>query len=281
MSSASKLGPLAALAAMVLAMPPLRSLAATDVMPLRVCADPNNLPFSNQRGDGFENRIATLVARDLGRPLAYYFQPQRRGFARSTLNAGRCDLIVGVLTGSDRVLTTRPYYRSTFVFVSRPAGPVIRSFDDRRLARLRVGIQLTGDDYGNPPPAQALASRGLAAVVRGFPVYGDYSHASPLRTIVDAVAANEIDAAAVWGPVGGYFAAREQQPLVVTPITPERRANGITFAFSIAMAVRTGDGDLKQRLDTVIRRRQPDIDRILRRFNVPVLAVDTDARRVS
>ena len=129
---------------------------------LRVCADPNNMPFSNRQRQGFENRIAELVARDCGRPLAYFWSPQRRGFIRNTLNAGRCDVVIGVPAQYDRVQPTRPYYRSTYAFVSRAtASARSESFDDPRLKTLTIGIQITGDDYDNPPAAQALAARHL------------------------------------------------------------------------------------------------------------------------
>src|ERR1043166_7174348 len=144
--------------------------------PLRVCADPNNMPFSNRNGQGFENRIAALVAHDLKRPLAYFWSPQRRGFIRNTLNAGNCDVVVGIPAAFGPLLSTRAYYRSSYVFVSRRDRHLrIRSFDDRRLRSLTIGVQITGDDYDNPPAAQALASRHMVENVRGYTVYGDYS----------------------------------------------------------------------------------------------------------
>ena len=136
--------------------------------PLRVCADPNNLPFSNRQGQGFENKIATLVAAELHRPLVYLWAPQRRGFIRGTLETGRCDVIIGVPAGYGRLQTTRPYYRSSYVFVARRDRALrIRSFDDVRLRALRIGIQVIGDDYANPPPAQALAAR-WSELIKGF-----------------------------------------------------------------------------------------------------------------
>src|SRR5689334_9687386 len=143
------------------------------VAAFRVCADPNNLPFSNSRGEGFENRIADILARDLRRPLTYTWRPQRRGFIRNTLNARECDVVIGVPAGFPLARTTRPYYRSTYVFVTRhDRRSRITSFDDPQLQRLRIGIQITGEDYNNPPPAIALASRHLVDHIRGFTVYG-------------------------------------------------------------------------------------------------------------
>src|SRR4051794_10896198 len=167
-----------------LATPPIGAMdrnpgppPVADPHVLRVCADPNNLPFSNRRGDGFENALARLVARELHRPLRYTWWPQRRGFIRNTLDAGACDVVMGIpAVGYDLVQPTLPYYRSTYVFVGRrTAGEPIRSFDDPRLSTLRIGLHLVGDDYNNPPPAEALARRGLAANVRGYSVYGDYT----------------------------------------------------------------------------------------------------------
>src|SRR4051812_7677072 len=135
---------------------------------LRVCSDPNNLPYSNEKQEGFENRIAELVARELNAELRYTWWAQRRGYIRNTIRAGLCDVYIGMPTGLDMLLLTRPYYRSTYAFVTRRAGPHIASFDDPRLKRLRVGVQIIGDDYANAPPADALAHRGIVKNVRGY-----------------------------------------------------------------------------------------------------------------
>ena len=161
------------------------------VPPLRVCADPNNLPFSNDRGEGFENRIAELLAADRHARVEYTWWAQRRGFVRNTLSAGACDLMIGVPSGADIALTTRPYYRSTYVFVSRAdRGLALGSFDDSRLRRLRIGVQMIGDDFANTPPAHALAARGMVQNIVGYSVYGDYSQPHPLSGIIDAVASH-------------------------------------------------------------------------------------------
>jgi mxaJ protein len=235
-----------------------------------VCADPNNLPFSNADQEGFENRIAEIVAADLGKTLRYFWQPQRRGFVRTTLGTGACDLIVGVPAAYDPVATTAPYYRSTYVFVTRPGQPRLRSFDDRRLRNLQIGIQLTGEDYENPPPALALARRHLGGQVHGFTVYGDYSSASPQRAVIDAVAERAIDTAVVWGPLAGYFAARAPQALVVSPVTPGALDVRLPFAFDIAMAVRRGDRERLAAVNGTLVRHRDDIKRILRGFHVPL-----------
>jgi mxaJ protein len=246
------------------------TMPAADV--LRVCADPNNLPFSNHRGEGFENAIAALVARDLGAGVRYFWEPQRRGFIRTTLNAGNCDIVIGLPAGYPLVASTRPYYRSTFVFVSRrDRGLRIHSFDDPRLASLRVGIQITGEDYDNPPPAQALASRRLAANVRGFTVYGDYSKPEPQRTVIDAVVDGRVDAAVVWGPLAGFFASRSGVPLDLDAVTPAVDRFALPFTFDIAMGVRKGNDALRARVDQVIARRRHQIRAVLQRYHVPLV----------
>jgi len=239
--------------------------------PLRVCADPNNLPFSNERGDGFENKIATLVARDLRRPLEYAWLPQRRGFVRHSLGTGRCDVVIGVPAQYGLLQPTASYYRSSYAFVSRRDRHLrIDSFDAPALKTLTIGIQLTGDDYNNPPAAQELALRHLVQNVRGFPIYGDYSRPDPQRTIVDAVADGRIDVAVVWGPLAGYYAQRESTPIDVRPIAAAGAGPASKFTFDIAMGVRRDDTALRSALDAVIARRGADIRRILREFGVPL-----------
>jgi mxaJ protein len=253
----------------------LAMLVATAVSssqpPLRVCADPNNLPFSNSRGEGFENRIAALLAHDLGRPLTYSWRPQRRGFIRNTLNARQCDVVMGVPAGFPLARTTQPYYRSTYVFVTRHHRPPIASLDDPQLRRLTIGIQIAGEDYNNPPPAIALASRHLVDHIRGFTVYGDYSDAAPQRAIIDAVANRRVDVAIVWGPLAGYFAARERVRLDLSPVSPPMAAPGVPFAFDIAMGVRRDDVELATALDAALVRQRDAIQRVLAQYHVPLV----------
>src|SRR5439155_16581302 len=220
---------------------------------LRVCADPNNMPFSNQRGEGFENKIATLVAHDMGRTVSYFWSPQRRGFVRNTPNANRCDVIMGVPSQFEPARPTRPYYRSSYVFVvRRDRGMRIQSFDDPRLTRMRIGIQLTGDDYDNPPAAQALAVRHIIQNVRGYTVYGDYATHDPQRDVIDAVADRAVDVAVVWGPLAGFFATHARVPMALTPVEPERDGPTRPFRFDISMGVRRTDDALRERLDRII-----------------------------
>src|SRR3954467_2835488 len=188
---------------------------------LRITADPNNLPFSNERGEGFENKIAELVARDLDANIEYSWRAQRRGFFRETLKENRCDLVLGVPAHFDMALTTTPYYRSSYVFVYRTDRKMnIRSLDDPILRELKIGIQMIGNDGRNTPPAHALANRGIIDNVAGYTVYGDYAEENPPARIMDAVARGEVDVAIVWGPLGGYFASKASVPLVVVPVEP-------------------------------------------------------------
>jgi mxaJ protein len=236
---------------------------------LRVCADPNNLPFSNARGEGFENRLAELVAHDLGMRVSYTWWAQHRGYLRNTLNAGACDVLMGVPAHLDRTETTRPYYRSTYVFVApRKRHLALRSFDDPALRRLRIGVQMIGDDFANSPPAHALSNRGIIGNVVGYSVIGDYSQPNPPARIVEAVARGDVDAAVVWGPLAGYFAARQPEPLDLTPVSPHADDN-LPFTFDISMAVRPGDDRRRASLDDFIARRRGAIDRILSAYHVP------------
>ena len=232
---------------------------------LRVCSDPNNLPFSNRGQEGFENRLATLIANDLHARVEYTWWAQRRGFLRNTLKAKECDVVMGLPSAMEMAATTRPYYRSTYVFVSKGLG--IKSFDDPRLKTLRVGVQLIGDDGANAPPAHALAARGIIENVRGYTVYGDYSKPNPPARIIDAVVDDEIDVAVVWGPLAGYFARGKN--LEITPVSPQIDVPFLPFVFDIAVGVRREDVALRQELDAILLRRKADIRRILDEYGVP------------
>ena len=237
---------------------------------LRVCADPNNLPFSNRRGEGFENALAALLARDLGATVRYTWWAERRGFFRNTLKAGLCDVVMGVPTSFEMALPTRPYYRSTYVFLTRrDGGPAVRSFDDPVLRRVRVGVQLLGKDGANTPPAHALSRRGVVGNVRGYTVYGDYRQDSPPARIVDAVARGEVDVAVVWGPLAGYYARRQKVPLTLVPVSPQIDLPFLPFVYDIAIGVRRGEKALRDEIDRVLERRRPEIDAILDRYGVP------------
>jgi quinoprotein dehydrogenase-associated probable ABC transporter substrate-binding protein len=237
---------------------------------LRVCADPNNLPFSNERLEGFENKLAELIAHDLNASLTYTWWAQRRGFIRHTLQAAACDLLMGVPQRLDAVLTTSPYYRSMYVFVYRPEdGLDVHSLDDPILRTIKIGVQLIGNDSANSPPAHALARRHITQNVVGYSVYGDYAQPNPTARIIEAVATGAVDVAVVWGPVASYFARLQPVPLTVVPVTPSWDSPALPFVFDIALGVRRGEEAFRAELDAILQRRRPDIQRILDEYGVP------------
>ena len=248
------------------------AVQADEPRTLRVCADPDNLPYSNRAEAGFENRIARLVAEELQASLTYAWQPLGRGFVRKTLGSQLCDVFIGVPAGFERVLTTRPYYRSGYVFVNRADGADgLVSFDDPRLPQLRIGVQLIGNDLAATPPAHALARAGATDNVVGYNVYGDGSAAERIGA---DLAAGRLDAALVWGPQAGYFTDHLAVPLAITPaIAP--RGFDLPFDFAIAIGVRKGAADLRRDLDAALARRAADIDAILDAYHVPRIAETT------
>ncbi|MGQ4808714.1 hypothetical protein NKDENANG_02102 [Candidatus Entotheonellaceae bacterium PAL068K] len=240
---------------------------------LRVCADPENLPFSNQRLEGFENKIAELMAKEFGASLTYVWWGQRRGFIRNTMKAtlpeARCDVVLGVPKEYDLVLTTKPYYRSTYVFVyAKDKGFQLQSLDDTILRQLKIGVHLLGEDYTNPPPVHALAARGVVDNVVGYDTF--YSVDNPSSRIIDAVASGEIDVSIVWGPIAGYFAKQQSVPLDLVPIPS--RPGGLPFAFDISMGVRRQDKELRVQLEDLLDRKQAEIQKILADYGIPLIA---------
>ena len=240
--------------------------------PLRVCADPNNLPFSNEKGEGFENELARLVGDELDRPVQYTWWAQRRGFFRSTLKDSLCDVVMGVPSSLEMVRRTKPYYRSSYVFVTRRDRHLgLRSLDDTALHHLKIGVPMVGDDYSSTPPAAAMIKRGLAGNLVSFSVYGDYGKPNPPARLIEAVRARDIDVAMAWGPLAGYFARDGDSSLVIAPVTPQIDLPFLPMTFDIAMGVRQGDSLFAARLDTIIDRRRGTIDSLLARYGVPRL----------
>jgi quinoprotein dehydrogenase-associated probable ABC transporter substrate-binding protein len=246
--------------------------AGANAAELRVCADPNNLPFSNNKGEGFENKIVALVAKDMNETVSYTWWAQRRGYVRNTLKAGLCDLWPGVATAVDMLATSRPYYRSTYVFVTRADRHLkIASYDDPQLRKLKIGVQLVGNDAMNTPPTHALARRGIIDNVRGYMLYGDYQKPNPPAAIVDAVAKGDVDVAVIWGPLAGYFAAREPVPLTLTPVKPAVDGAQWPMVFDISMGMRRHEPAFEAKINEILERERPKIDAILAAYHVPRL----------
>lgn len=257
--------------AVILALAGYEAVGEDGRPPLRVCADPNNLPFSNEQKQGFENELAEFVARGTGRgEVQYTWWPQRRGFVRNTLKAGQCDLIMSVPADYEMAATTRPYYRSTYVFVYREdADFELESLDDPVLRELKVGVHMVGDDYANTPGAAALGRRGLIDNIVGFSIYGDYGQPHPPSRLIEAVAAGEVDAAIAWGPLAGYFGSRQDVPLKIVPVSPEQDGEFIPFAFDIAMGTRRQDERFRAELDRLIAEHGTEMRELLAGYGVP------------
>ena len=239
---------------------------------ITACADPNNMPFSNQAGQGFENKLAEMVAGDLHAKLAYVWWAQRRGYARNTVNEGKCDFWPGVAPGLETMATSRPYYRSSYVFVTRANdGLKGLTLDDPRLRKLRIGVQMVGDDASNTPPAHALAGRGMIDNVRGYMLYGDYRYPNPPAAIVEAVERGDVDVALVWGPLAGYFAGKSTVPLRIEPVTPWFADAEWPMQFDVSVGVRKDDQKMLKQIDRVLARRSADIGKLLSAYHVPVV----------
>ena len=236
----------------------------------RVCADPNDLPFSNDKREGFDNKIAAVLAKDLNDSLTFAWWPTRRGFVRNTLSSSDCDVIIGVPQGYDLVQATNPYYRSTYVAVTRQDRHLkIMSLDDPMLKSLKVGVSLIGDNYTNTPPAHALGARGINQNVTGFTSF--YTSDHPPSEIIDAVASGKIDVALAWGPLAGYYAKKSSVPLDLTALPDSDQVSGLPFAYNLTLGVRRADRGLRDTLNMVLDRRRADIDAILHDYGVPVL----------
>jgi quinoprotein dehydrogenase-associated probable ABC transporter substrate-binding protein len=237
-----------------------------DPKVLRVCADPNNLPFSNEKGEGFENKIAELLAKKLNKELAYAYYPGATGFVRNTLNAHLCDVILGMPQGNDLVQPTNPYYRTTYAIVTRDGSELdgMTTLDDPRLKEKKRRIGLVA----NTPPGNILAKNGLMGSVKPYALMVDTRVESPSASMIHDLETGDIDVALLWGPIAGYYAKHSSAKLHVTPL-PE--TPGTRMAFRIAFGVRNSDQNWKRELNTLLAQNKPEIDRILADYGVPTL----------
>jgi mxaJ protein len=241
--------------------------AGQEDEPLRVCADPDNLPYSNKELQGFENKIAEVVARDLGVNLSYFWWPHQRGLIRNTLQVDNCDVLIAIPQGFDPVLWTKPYYRSAYAIASRSDRKLgVRSLDDPALKELRIGVHV------GTPPYDVLAERGLAANLALYRLFFDAQNADPSvrpTRVLEDVQSGGVDVAVAWGPLVGYFARQHPSPALEVVPLDDKGSEAMTFQFS--MGVKRGARDLKTRLEEVLARREADIRRILEDYGVPLL----------
>ena len=231
---------------------------------LRVCADPRNLPFSDEKGDGFENKIAALLGQKLGKPVTYAYFPQVIGFVRNTLNAFRCDVVVGVAVGDDLVQTTNPYYHTTYALVVKKGSDLegITSLEDPRLKNKRIGV------VAGTPPATVMVHDDLMDRAKPYPLTIDTRYDAPAHDMVNDIVSGAVDAGVLWGPIAGYWATHEHLPLAIAPLLKEP---GVRMDFLIAMGVRHSDQNWKRELNKFISANQGAINKILTDYGVPLL----------
>jgi quinoprotein dehydrogenase-associated probable ABC transporter substrate-binding protein len=241
------------------------SIELIDPGVLRVCADPHDLPFSNELGEGFENKIASLLAAKLGKSVAYEFYPNSTGFVRNTLNAHRCDIIMGMPQGDDIAQVTNPYYRTAYALVVKKGNGLekVDTLADPALQGKRIGI------VAGTPPATNLALNGLLGNIKSYPLVVDTRFDAPASAMIDDLERDRIDAAILWGPIAGYFASRSHEPMSVHPLTKEK--SGPRMVYRIGMGVRHSDQEWKRLLNKLIADNQTEITRILTSYGVPVL----------
>jgi quinoprotein dehydrogenase-associated probable ABC transporter substrate-binding protein len=232
---------------------------------LRVCSDPANLPFSNDKGEGFENKIAEIVASELKVPVEYTWFPQATGFIRQTLFAKRCDVVIGYAQGDELVLNTNPYYRSTYALVYGKGSGLdgVDDLADPRLKDKRIGV------IAGTPPSTVMARLGLIANAKPYPLMVDRRYDSPGERMIADIRTDDIAAGVLWGPIAGYFAARGGDKLSVVPLVKD--AEGTRMAYRITFGVRNHEDDWKRELNALIAKRQGDIDAVLLAFGVPLL----------
>lgn len=244
---------------------------------IRVCADPDNMPLSNQKGEGFEQKIAELVAKEWNAKIEYVWWPVRRGFFARALNGRYCDVAIQAPAGFDMAAVTRPYFRSGYVFVTRKdSGLDLKSLADPRLKKLKIGVNLLNSDAENTPPAMVLSRYGVVGNLTGFSTF--YTDTERPEDIVNAVAKKDIDVAIVWGPIAGYFAKRSPVPLSLVPLAERDSLSEFPFRFDIGMGVRRRERVLRDSLQTVLDRKAPEIQAILKEYGVPMFPIPTEPK---
>src|SRR5712672_4764949 len=241
------------------------SIELVDPKVLRVCADPRNMPFSNDKGEGIENKLAELFAAKLQKRLDYMYFPQATGFVKMTLGAHRCDVIMGFPQGDDLVQGTNPYYRTAYTLVAKPGSGLdeVTTLEDERLKGKHIGI------VAGTPPATNMAANGLMANAKPYPLMIDTRFDSSAEAMIGDLAKGEIDAGVLWGPIAGFYARKANPPLHATPLVKE--TTGPRLVYRIGMAVRSADQNWKRQLNRLIQENQPAINRILLDFGVPLL----------
>ena len=235
-----------------------------DPKVLRVCSDPRSMPYSNEAGEGFENKLAEMLAAKLGKTVSYTYFPRVTGFVRMTLNALRCDVILGDSQGDDLVQTTNPYYHAFYTLVVRPGGGLddVASLEDSRLKGKRIGL------IAGTPPATILAANGLIGDAKPFPLMVDTRFDAPSKSMIDEISAGTLDGGILWGPIGGYYAKNATPPLKVIPLLQE---HGAPMDFRIAMGVRRTDQEWKRTLNRLIAENQDEINKLLVDYGVPIV----------
>jgi quinoprotein dehydrogenase-associated probable ABC transporter substrate-binding protein len=241
------------------------SIELVDPKVLRVCADPRNMPFSNEKGEGFENKLAELFAEKLQKKLDYMYFPQATGFVRVTLGAHRCDVIMGYPQGDDLVQGTNPYYRTAYALIAKAGSGLedINTLEDPRLKSKHIGV------VAGTPPATNMAAAGLMANAKPYPLMIDTRVDSSAQAMIDDLTKGEIDAGVLWGPMAGYYAKKANPPLHITPLVKE--TSGPRMVYRIGMGVRTADQNWKRQLNRLIQENQPAINKILLDYGVPLL----------
>ena len=241
------------------------SIELVDPKVLRVCADPHNLPFSNEKGEGFENKLAELFAEKLNKKLDYMYFPQATGFVRMTLGAHRCDVIMGFPQGDDLVQGTNPYYRTAYALVAKPGSGLedVATLEDERLKGKHIGI------VAGTPPGTNMAVNGLMANAKPYQLMVDTRLDSSAEAMIADLVSGQIDAGILWGPMAGYYAKKANPPLHVTPLVKEKTGPRLTFR--IGMGVRGADQNWKRLLNRLIQENQPAINKILLDYGVPLL----------